>query len=31
VPPPAASQPHAHEKLSEDERVALAMTGRCCS
>jgi len=35
VPPPAASQPHAHdhahEKLSEEERVALAMTGRCCS
>ena len=22
---------HAHEKLSEEERVALAMTGRCCS
>jgi hypothetical protein len=35
VPPPAPSQPHAHdhahEKLSEEERVALAMTGRCCS
>ena len=22
---------HAHEQLSEEERVALAMTGRCCS
>ncbi len=33
VPPPAAAHvhDHAHEKLSEEERVALAMTGRCCS
>src|SRR5262249_60313488 len=35
VPPPAPSErhshDHAHEKLSEEERVALAMTGRCCS
>jgi N-methylhydantoinase B len=35
VPPPASSHPHthdhAHERLSEEERVALAMTGRCCS
>src|SRR5262249_36879806 len=31
VPVPAPSQPHAHEQLSEEERVALAMTGRCCS
>ena len=33
VPAPAHvhSQDHAHEQLSEEERVALAMTGRCCS
>jgi len=33
VPPPASSHAHthAHERLSEEERVALAMTGRCCS
>jgi hypothetical protein len=35
VPPPASSHAHvhdhAHEQLSEEERVALAMTGRCCS
>jgi N-methylhydantoinase B len=35
VPPPAPAHTHAHdqghEKLSEEERVALAMTGRCCS
>ena len=35
VPPPAAAHhhhhDHAHEKLTEEERVALAMTGRCCS
>jgi hypothetical protein len=35
VPPPAAAHAHAHdhahEALSEEERVALAMTGRCCS
>ena len=35
VPPPATAQvhghDHGHEKLSEEERVALAMTGRCCS
>jgi hypothetical protein len=35
VPPPAPGhqhhQDHAHEKLTEEERVALAMTGRCCS
>jgi N-methylhydantoinase B len=35
VPPPAPahahSHDHAHEALSEEERVALAMTGRCCS
>jgi N-methylhydantoinase B len=32
-PPPAHSHAHdhAHEQLSEEERVALAMTGRCCS
>jgi hypothetical protein len=35
VPPPAPAHTqthdHAHEKLTEEERVALAMTGRCCS
>jgi hypothetical protein len=33
VPPPATAHvhDHGHEKLSEEERVALAMTGRCCS
>jgi N-methylhydantoinase B len=35
VPPPAPSHvhthDHAHENLTEEERVALAMTGRCCS
>src|SRR5262245_48175652 len=35
VPPPAPSHAHAHDqahdKLTEEERVALAMTGRCCS
>jgi N-methylhydantoinase B len=35
VPPPAPAHAHAHdhahEALSEEERVALAMTGRCCS
>jgi N-methylhydantoinase B len=33
VPPPAPTHAHdhGHEKLSEEERVALAMTGRCCS
>ena len=35
VPPPASPHTHAHdhghENLSEEERVALAMTGRCCS
>jgi N-methylhydantoinase B len=30
-PPSALDHAHAHEKLSEEERVALAMTGRCCS
>jgi N-methylhydantoinase B len=28
---PAPIHDHAHEQLSEEERVALAMTGRCCS
>jgi N-methylhydantoinase B len=35
VPPPAPahvhSHDHTHEKLTEEERVVLAMTGRCCS
>jgi N-methylhydantoinase B len=34
VPAPVHPQhhhDHAHEKLTEEERVALAMTGRCCS
>ncbi|MFL6797245.1 MAG: hydantoinase B/oxoprolinase family protein [Xanthobacteraceae bacterium] len=35
VPAPAAAHGHQHdharEKLTEEERVALAMTGRCCS
>jgi N-methylhydantoinase B len=32
MPPPAAAHHHhEHEKLSDEERVALAMTGRCCS
>jgi N-methylhydantoinase B len=35
VPPPASPHTHVHdhghENLSEEERVALAMTGRCCS
>ena len=35
VPAPTHPQHHhhdpAHEKLTEEERVALAMTGRCCS
>jgi N-methylhydantoinase B len=35
VPPPVSSHApahdQAHERLSEEERVALAMTGRCCS
>jgi hypothetical protein len=35
VPPPASPHTHAHdhghENLSEEERAALAMTGRCCS
>ncbi len=34
VPPPHAhAHPHAdaHAALSEEERVALAMTGRCCT
>jgi N-methylhydantoinase B len=33
VPRPATAHvhDHGHEKLSEEERVALAMTGRCCS
>jgi N-methylhydantoinase B len=35
VLPPATAHvhghDHGHEKLSEEERVALAMTGRCCS
>jgi len=35
VPPPVPSHvqthDHAHENLTEEERVALAMTGRCCS
>jgi N-methylhydantoinase B len=33
VPAPAHvhTHDHAHEQLSEEERVALAMTGRCCS
>jgi N-methylhydantoinase B len=33
VPPPATAHvhDHGHEKLSEEERVALAMSGRCCS
>jgi hypothetical protein len=33
VPAPAHVHEHddAHEKLTEEERVALAMTARCCS
>jgi N-methylhydantoinase B len=31
VASPAPAHDHAHEGLSEEERVALAMTGRCCS
>jgi N-methylhydantoinase B len=35
VPPPAPSHAHrhahGHEALSEEERTALAMTGRCCT
>jgi hypothetical protein len=33
VPAPAAahSHDHAHEGFSDEERAALAMTGRCCS
>jgi N-methylhydantoinase B len=35
VPVPAPAHPHthdhAHDQLTEEERVALAMTGRCCS
>jgi N-methylhydantoinase B len=30
-PVPADPHPHAHAQLSEEERVALAMSGRCCS
>jgi N-methylhydantoinase B len=28
---PSRGHDHEHQKLSEEERVALAMTGRCCS
>jgi N-methylhydantoinase B len=28
---PGHSHDHGHEKLTEEERVALAMSGRCCS
>jgi N-methylhydantoinase B len=32
VPPaPGHTHDHGHEKLTEEERVALAMSGRCCS
>jgi N-methylhydantoinase B len=35
APSPAPSHAHSHgevdERLSEEERVALAMSGRCCS
>ena len=35
VPPPVPAhvhwREHGHEGLSEEERVALAMTGRCCT
>jgi N-methylhydantoinase B len=35
VPPPAPAHAHPHESahaaLSEEERVALAMSGRCCT
>jgi N-methylhydantoinase B len=33
VPPPAPAPAHnhEHEHLTEEERIALAMTGRCCS
>jgi N-methylhydantoinase B len=31
APAHADTHDHAHEKLSEEERVALAMSGRCCS
>ncbi len=31
APAPAHVHDHEHEQLTEEERVALAMTGRCCS